>query len=64
MVLSNASFRIWNYVIKGFIGSLLVLIFFPLLCIANFFVCTVLAITSIVWYATTQLFFWYCLVWK
>ena len=39
----------WNYLIKGLIGSILIITVFPLLCILNIFLSIILSLTSPAW---------------
>lgn len=41
--------RIWNYFIKGFLGTLLILFIFPLLCISVSFTSIFFALTAFLW---------------
>lgn len=41
--------RVWNYFIKGFLGSLLILFAFPLVCISISLASIFLAIASPIW---------------
>ena len=48
--------RFWNYVIKGGIGSFLLVTFFPLICILVCTLCLLAAITTPVWMPLVTLF--------
>uniref|UniRef100_A0A1A9VB52 Uncharacterized protein n=1 Tax=Glossina austeni TaxID=7395 RepID=A0A1A9VB52_GLOAU len=41
--------RIWNYFIKGFLGTIVILFAFPLLCLATSFLSILLALTAPLW---------------
>lgn len=41
--------RVWNYFIKGFLGTLLILFVFPIVCISISFASIFLAIASPIW---------------
>lgn len=56
--------RVWNYFIKGFFGSMLILFLFPLLCISVSFLSICFAIAAPIWVPliTTTLHFYMLLV--
>ncbi|XP_036323621.1 uncharacterized protein LOC118737306 isoform X1 [Rhagoletis pomonella] len=41
--------RVWNYFVKGFLGTLIILFAFPLICLATSFLSIALALTAPLW---------------
>lgn len=41
--------RVWNYFVKGFLGTIVILFAFPLLCLATSFLSIILALTAPFW---------------